>query len=155
MTKPILNLSDSSKWQSLWFGSFSALGLPDKPGYHYPIDPILVPVLLEARIIAVTATSATAKSRWTYAGKARQKIQTGITVGGVVDAASVSVKKLSLDKVNLIVFNALTPTYALEIEPIWWLADITLSVWAYTGIDSDTTTEQLNRIELTLNEINR
>jgi hypothetical protein len=155
MSKPILNLSDSSKWDSLWFGSFAALGLPDKPGYHYPIDPILVPVLLESRIIAITTTSATAKPKWTYAGKARQKIQTGITVGGVADAASVSVKKLSLDKLNLLVFAALTPTYALEIEPIWWLSEIELSVWEYTGVDSDTVTDQLNRIELGVENINR
>lgn len=155
MSKPILNLSDSSKWQSLWFGSFIALGLPDKPGYHYPLDPILVPVLLETRIIAITATSTTARPKWTYAGKARQKIQTGITVGGVVDAAAVSVKKLSLDKLNLLVFPSLTPTYALEIEPIWWLERIELSVWTYVGVDSDTVTEQLNRIELGVENINR
>jgi hypothetical protein len=155
MSKPILNLSDSSKWQSLWFGSFTALGIAGKPGYHYPIDPILVPVLLDSRIIAITATSATAKPKWTYAGKARQKIQTGITVGGVVDAASVSVKKLSLDKINFLVFPSLAPTYALEIEPIWWLNEISLSVWIYTGVDSDTVTEQLNRIEFAIDEIVR
>lgn len=155
MSKPILNLSDSSKWQSLWSGSFSALGIAGKPGYHYPIDPILVPVLLESRIIAITATSATAKPKWWYAGKVRQIIQTGITVGGVVDAASVNVKKLSLDKINLLIFQPLTPTYALEFEPIWWLDVIELSVWAYTGVDSDTVTQQLDRIELAIDEIER
>jgi hypothetical protein len=155
MSKPILNLSDSSKWQSLWFGSFTALGIAGKPGYHYPIEPILVPVLLESRIIAITATSATAKPKWKYAGKARQKIQTGITVGGVVDTASTSLKKLSLDNINLLVFPALAPTYALEIEPIWWLDVIAISVWEYTGVDSDTATEQLDRIEQAIEEISQ
>ncbi len=155
MSKPVLNLSDSSKWELLWSGSFTALGIANKPGYHHPLDPISVPVLLESRIIAITATSATAKDKWWYAGKARQIIQTGITVGGVADAASVSIKKLSLDKINLLVFPSLTPTYALEIEPIWWLSEIDLSVWTYTGVDSDTVTQQLDRIELAIDEIER
>jgi hypothetical protein len=152
MSKPILNLSDSSKWQSLWFGSFSALGVANKPGYYYAIEPIIVPVLLESRIIAISATSATAKPNWFYAGKARQRIQTGIVVGGVSDAASTSIKKLSLDKINFLEFPPLAPTYALEIEPIWWLKDISLSVWIYTGVDSDTVTEQLNRIEFAIDQ---
>jgi hypothetical protein len=155
MSKPILNLADSSRWQSLWFGSFSALGVPGKPGYTYPIGSILCPVLMDSRIIAISATSDTAKPKWSYAGKARQKIQTGITVGGVADAASVSVKKLALDRINFVIFEPLAPEYALEIEPIWWLSQISLTVWTYTGVDSDTVTEQLNRIELAVDEINR
>jgi hypothetical protein len=155
MSKPILNLSDSSQWHSFWSGSFGAAAVPDKPGYFYPLDPIVVPVLLEARIVAITATSATRLIRSSYAGKVRQKIQTGIAVGGVVDAASVSVRRFWLGKINFMIFPALAPTYAIEIEPIWRLKDISLSVWIYTGIDSDTVTEQLNRIEFAVDEIRR
>lgn len=155
MSKPILNLNDSSKWQSRWVSTANAVGVANQPGSHYPIGKILCPILLESRILAVSITSSTAKAKWEYAGKARMKIQTGLTVGGSVDAASVSVKKLSLTNINVLVFPELASTYALEIEPIWWLDVVSIVVWEYVGIDSDTATAQLDRIELAVDNLNR
>jgi hypothetical protein len=153
MSKPILELNNSANWRSLWFGSFTAVLVPGgKAGSFYPIDPILVPVLLEDHIIAVVASSQSAKPTWRLAGKLIRKIQTGITVGGVTDVATSDPRKFYLDQINLFTFRELTSTYALQITPQWYLGDISLSVWAYTGVDSDTVTEQLDRIELQLNQ---
>lgn len=153
MSKLILELNNSANWQSLWFGSFTAASVPNgKPGSFYPIDPILVPVLMEDHIIAVVADSLTAKPTWKLAGKLFRKIQTGITVGGVPDAATSDPRKFYLNQINLFTFRELSSTYALQITPQWYLQDISLSVWIYTGVDTDTVTQQLDRIELQLNQ---
>jgi hypothetical protein len=156
MSKTILDLGNSSNWQPLWFGSFTAMSVPDKPaGYTYPIPPILVPVLLDDHIIAITAESDTAKPTWKLAGKLLRKIQTGITIGAVPDVATSDPRKFYLNQINLFIFREISSTYAVEITPQWYLRDIRLSTWIYTGVNSDTVTEQLNRIELAIDNFNR
>jgi hypothetical protein len=75
---------------------------------------------------------------------------TGIAFTGIPDTAIYDSRLLRLDQPNLIRFEPLTSTYTLIIYPKFWFKDLTVGVFAYTGIDSDTVTEQLNRIELSL-----
>ena len=155
MSKPILELQNSSKWDRLWDYSVAAQPVPDRPGYTLEIPPIILPFQLENHIIAISARSATARASWKQAGRVSKKIQTGIMVGGTPDVTISDGRKLYLNQINLFRFTPYTANYALEIIPKYYLTQIELSLWVYTGVDSDTVTSQLNRIEFAVDEINR
>lgn len=155
MSKPILELQNSTNWDRLWDYSVAAAPVPDRPGYTLEIPTIVLPFQLEGNIIAISATSSTARPSWRLAGRVAKKIQTGITVGGVPDVSVSDGRRLYLNQINLFRFTPLTSNYALEITPAYYLTQISLSLWVYTGVDSDTVTNQLNRIEFAIDEINR
>jgi hypothetical protein len=149
MGKPILALQNTDNWQSLWSTSVAASKLAD--GSFIPLAPIVVPYLLETDILAIQVSATTAKPSWRVAGDVAKKIATGITTpGGSPDVTISDRRLLWFNQLNLYRFTRLTDTYALEITPKWWIKDIQLDIFIYTGIDTDTTTEQLNRIEFTL-----
>jgi hypothetical protein len=54
---------------------------------------------------------------------------------------------------NLFRFEQLAANYALEINPKPWIPDLTIKVWGYTGIDTDSLTEQLTRLERQLDNL--
>jgi hypothetical protein len=154
MSKPILALQNTANWQSLWSTSLAAVQLAN--GSFVPMNPIVVPYLLETDIIAISVSATTAKPSWRVAGNVAKKIATGITTpGGAPDTTISDRRLLWFNQLNLYRFARLTDTYALEITPKWWIKDIQLDIFIYTGVDTDTVTEQLNRIELTVDAINR
>jgi hypothetical protein len=155
MTKPLLQLQNGANWRALWSTSVTAAPVPDKPGYTLEIPPIVAPFLLENHIIAISAISPTAKPSWKVAGRIAKKISTGITLGGVPDATISDSRRLWLDRINLFRFTPYTQTYALEIIPAYYLTRIDVGLWIYTGVDTDTVSEQLNRIEFAVDEIVR
>jgi hypothetical protein len=152
MIKPILQLGNSNNWSAIWSGSFVAATDPD--GSYFPLSAIAVPVLLENHTIAIVCSSSSAKPSWRIAGNVGRKIQTGITIGGNPDTTIPSGQLLRLDRINLVRFEQITSNYALEILPKFWLKDLSINVFGYTGIESDTVTEQLNRIEQTIDSLN-
>ncbi len=154
MSKPILQLQNAANWQSIWSTTVDSVKLPD--GTSQFIPPIICPILLETNIIVIYAQSVSAKPSWQIAGNVNKKIATGITLpGGSTDVSISDVRLLRLNRLNLFRFSRLTNTYALEIRPKWWIEDISLDLFIYTGIDTDTVSEQLNRIEFVVDEINR
>jgi hypothetical protein len=155
VSKPILQLQNAANWSLLWNYSANATPVPDLPGYTVEIPPITAPFLLENHIIALSAKSSTAKPSWKLGGRIAKKISTGITLGGTPDVTISDSRKLWLNQINLFSFTPYTATYALEITPIYYLTQIDLALWIYNGIDTDTVTSQLNRIEFAVDEINR
>ena len=155
MSKPILELQNSSKWDRLWDYAAVAEPIPDRPGYTLEIPMIVLPFQLENHIIAISAKSSTAKPSWKLGGRVAKKIQTGITIGGTPDVTISDGRKLYLNQINLFRFTPYTANYALEITPAYYLTQVSLSLWVYTGVDTDTVTNQLNRIEFAVDEINR
>lgn len=125
--------SNTNNWLSLWNGSFSAEAVPAKPlEQFYPIPPINVPLLIEEPIIAIHASSFSAQENWKYAGSIYQKIQTGITVGGSADSY-LSSHKFYLNQITICPLLQLDSSFALEIKIPYWIRDINLKVWQYTG----------------------
>lgn len=153
MSRPILDLQNSANWRPFWSGTSTPVFLPN--GRRVPLPPIEIPVLFENCIIAILADSQSAKRTWQIAGNVRRKIQTGILFSGTPDTSIADNRVLRLFEINLFRFEQITSTYSLEVFPKWWIEDLSLNAFIYTGVDSDTFTEQLNRIESNLDSILR
>ncbi len=153
MSRAILDLQNRANWQPFWSGERDSVFLAD--GSRVPLAPIEVPVLFDNHIIAILVDSRTAKRSWRIAGNVSRKIQTGIIFNDAPDTSIADNRVLKLFEMNLFRFEQLTSTYSLEIAPKWWIKDIQIDIFIYTGIDSDTLTEQLNRIESDLDAILR
>jgi hypothetical protein len=145
MSKPILQLQNSANWQLVW--GDSRIGLTDAKGNRIPLASFSCPVRIESHTIAIFAQSPNGKQSWNIGGSVARKITTGISGAAGADVNITDAKLFRLNRWNLYRFTPLTTDYELEISPKWWLPDIAVSVHVYTGIDSDSITEQLNRIE--------
>ncbi|MDZ8056600.1 MAG: hypothetical protein RMX63_34855 [Aulosira sp. ZfuCHP01] len=146
MGNPVLQLGNSANWEQLYSTSVNAVSIG--AGYLFtPIPPITVPVLIESHIIAISITSANAKDTWHFGGLLSQKINLGITVGGLPDADGVQKHKLYLDRLTLLILPKLTSTYSVEVEPPKWFNQISVILWQYIGPESDTTEDLINEIK--------
>jgi hypothetical protein len=154
VSKPILELGNSNNWSPVWAFSTTSQPVPDRPGYTFPIEDIEVPFVLDAHIIAVAMRSPSASAGRRYAGKATRKVPTGITIGGNFDVTVGERRDLYLNRINLCRFTRLSQYYGLVIEPYWKIKDIEIAIFKYVGVDSDTTSESLNRIEQAIDNIN-
>jgi hypothetical protein len=142
---PILDLGNSQNWNEA-FPGISRIAATTSSGGYVPIAEIIVPVLLEARILAVLATSSTAKSYQVYAGVCIKKVRTGILVGGLPDTDAAEARKLYLNRITLMKFEQVTADFQISFKPSWRLSQIDFRVWKYTGIDSNTLDDSLNVI---------
>lgn len=131
MTK--LQLANENNWQNIWSESFQAEPVANNLARYRPIEEISVPVLFNRNVIAVYAVSSTAKPRWKFAGLLKQKLQLGLIVGGLPDAVGVKIRKIWLNQVTLIEFENLADSYAVSFDIPYWLEQISLTVWQYTG----------------------
>lgn len=147
MPSPILDLGNANNWQLLWIGNFSAEPIPDRQDYTYPIEPVIVPLLLDSPIIVIEIACPNDTKRRS-AGWANRKIRTGLQTGGTPNTSSFGGKRLLRNEKNLVIFNPIgTDSYGLEIVFGWWMKQAAIQLFEYIGPNTDTVTEQLNRIE--------
>lgn len=149
----ILGLGNSQNWESL--GSYSAQGapVPNNPNAYQPIPEFSIPLTIDSRIIAVVAESTSAKPTWHFAGFLFQKVHLGIIVGGGFDSDATSARKIYLNRISLLTFRNLTPTYGISFKPPFWFQDVKLTIWKYTGVDTTVELNQLANIQLKLTSI--
>jgi hypothetical protein len=151
MSQPVLDLQNSQKWGLVWGASFVAA--KDAKGNNIEIPPIAVPVRIESSIVAVFASSPTGRQSWKIAGTVARRIRAGVSGTDGADVVSNDARLIRLNQFTLFRFVRLTTDYELTISPKWWLPDISVSVYEYIGIDSDTTTEALAEIRDLLEEL--
>lgn len=137
MGNPVLQLSNAANWEDVYNESVTALSITSTR--HAPISEIIVPVLFERHIIAVYATSNTAKATWHFAGFINQKIQLGLVPGGSPDVDSVQRRKIWLNRITLLFFPKITSTYAVSFNVPDWFKSVNLNIWEYRGPESDST----------------
>lgn len=141
MSDLILQLGNAANWSLLYQSHLFAQvvgGTPQKPTYA-PIGEIAVPILVESPLVAVLSGSAKAPAYYKSAGYLAQKIQIGTMAGGIPDAYYQSRRKVYLRQIQLVKFERLSSTYQLSFFPHYWLEDLDITVWEYTGTISDTT----------------
>lgn len=152
MSYPVLQLGNSANWQQLFSISNNAVALGAGSAFA-PIPPITVPVLIESHIIVVLVTCNSAKDTWYFGGLLSQKINLGLTVGGLPDSDGVQKHKLYLNRLTLLVFPRLTSTYTVEVEVPKWFRQVSLIVWQYIGPIDDSTEVILQSLQSNLARI--
>jgi hypothetical protein len=75
-----------------------------------------------------------------------QKILTGLLVGGSPETV-IGSKRIWLKQISLLIFPQLASTYTLGFHIPYWLRDISLIVWEYTGPINDSTDQKLTAIQ--------
>lgn len=131
-----LQLNNADNWEQIYNTSVSAVFIT--PKVHAKIPKIEVPFLLDTHVLAVYVTTEVPEgSNWNFAGYLSQQFNLGLIVGGTPEADEVSSRKIFLNRIKLVVFPKLTPSYAVSLEVPKWFTSVNLIVWKYIGIDYD------------------
>lgn len=146
-----LDLQNSANWEQVWTISKNAVVNPNGYGSnYYPMPEIAIPLLLDSPVVAIFASSSTAKATWKSAGYAYQRVGIGVTVGGATDADLGESRHVVLDRIAIAIWSRVTNNYELTFTPRRWLNQLTLIVWKYNGpiIDSSIEAIGLTRIDV-------
>lgn len=152
MSNPVLQLGNSANWQQLYSISNNAVTLGAGSAFA-PIPPITVPVLIESHIITVLVTCDSAKDTWNFGGLLSQKINLGLTVGGLPNSDGVQKHKLYLNRLTLLTFPRFTSSYTVELEVPKWFRQVSLILWQYIGPVADTTENLIQSVQSDLARI--
>ncbi|MGB6301537.1 MAG: hypothetical protein WBF90_35885 [Rivularia sp. (in: cyanobacteria)] len=138
MSNLIVEFQQQDNWEQIWSDHIEAQPIDGNPNRRIPIRTIPIPILVSSPIVAFFVDSDTAAPHWRYAGMCRQIIPTGLTIGGVTNA-NVEQRKLYLYRINLLVLPRLTAEYSLFIDVPYWIVDLRLNLFEYTGLIADST----------------
>jgi hypothetical protein len=145
----VLQLGNSANWDQIYTTSVSAVRVT--PDTHAPIPEITIPFLLEVHVIAVYVfTDIPEGRRWFFAGFLNQKFELGLTVGGTPDADELSRRKLTLNRIKLVIFPKITANYSVSFSVPEWFTSVSITVWQYLGPDYDSVEKAVEEIKLLL-----
>jgi hypothetical protein len=147
-----LALTTQSNWVQIYSESRNAVFIDDN--YFKPIPAFEIGIRLSTPVIAIQATSTTARGWWRSAGNLYQRFQIGS--GGTanplpqVDARRVWVP---LNRAKLIQFNLYQPEYEIVYVPPDWFQSVQFRLWAYTGPVVETTLARFDLVDADLDQI--
>jgi hypothetical protein len=157
-----VNLTQLGSWELIYFQKLIANNTEDyKFGapYLYPVE---LPFLTNARIFLIGATSLKAKPSWYRAGYLYQQID-GVAINDSVifegmqatptTAIDASQRVVPLNSIHLVIFPKLADSYRLRFAPVRWLKELTLGIWEYRGIESDSTEDLIEVVRAKLEAI--
>lgn len=149
MGQPLIDLQGQGVWTQVFDERREAAKATDT--VYLPIPAFEIGFSFESHILAVRCLSTTAKAHWRFAGNLSQRFQIG-TGGTASPLPVVTASRLSmrLNRADLVRFPALTAAYELLFEPPHWLKDLRLTVWQYSGSESDTTEELIEAARVDL-----
>jgi hypothetical protein len=144
---PVLDLSNQSNWQQIFDEEREAVQA--KVGGWYPIPAFEIPILFDSSVVVARVLSNKAKSTWHYGGLLSQRFFIG-SGGTASSLPEVSAKqyRLQINRSKLLFFPLYKPNYSLIFEPPVWFKNIRLSLWEYSGINSDSTHQLLETIKI-------
>lgn len=121
------------------------------------LEPLDSSILLTSSIIAVYVTTSVPNGKtWNFAGRVEQRFRSGLTVGGLTDAAGQS-HPLWLDKITTILFAKISAEYSLKFLFPKWFRSVQVQCWMYTGVDDDASqvalSEEIGNINFKLDQI--
>lgn len=145
----IVQLGNTANWQGLPPISVDAVTAQMENGSYIaaPIPDIEVPVLFDNFILAIRVNTSVPPNReWKFAGYVKQRISTGITIDQGQDATRVKSQALFLNQLNLVFFEKMSASYSISVKVPDWFTNAIISIWEYTGIDTDTAEQKLDQI---------
>jgi hypothetical protein len=147
------DLGNSDNWELAYSETATAQPAPGTGDRYFPIPEIEVPILLYSQVIAVFCQSSQAPPRWRLGGLMNLKIATGILTGSAVDTYPFEKKRIWLNRITLFTLPVLTPEYALSFDIPYWLRQIQISVYQYTGPITDPLANKVNTIDANLTQL--
>ncbi len=158
--RAIIQLGEDN-WQPIYSGNHEVSYTADGRGFT-PMPEINVTgyfLPLNSPILAVHATSTTAKRTWHVAGWLVQRVRSGLVVGGLPDA-DLGKRRIPLNQLDLIFWELLLTNFIeLEYQIFFqfppWIRTLNLQVWKYTGAVTDQVMAELNFIRSDLAGIER
>jgi hypothetical protein len=141
-----LQLSNAANWEQIYNNSFTA-GILGNGSAYVPIPEVEIPVILESHVVAIHIDTAVPEGRsWNFAGFLFQRYQLGLVLGGIPDADTITTRKLSLGRIQLVVFPKIAPTYSLAVKFPKWFKSASITVWQYTGPDTESSEDLMNQL---------
>jgi hypothetical protein len=145
----------ADNWQEII--NYSDSGTILSNNVHRILDPLDSSILLDSSIIAVYVTTSVPEGKtWNFAGRVEQRFRSGLTVGGLTDAAGQS-HPLWLDKITTILFNKISAEYSLKFLFPRWFRNVQVLCWMYTGLDDDASqvalSEEIANVNFKLDQI--
>ena len=142
MSKPVVNFTQEGNWTAVYTESRAAVEAT--PGVFKPIPAFEIGFLFNEHILAIRAFSSNAKPTWKYAGSIYQRLQLG--AGGALSnlpEVDLSNRGVYLRRTTLLEFPRYTPEFGLVFVAPPWMLSLQLTLWQYSGVDSDDVTELL------------
>jgi hypothetical protein len=138
--------SNLNNWQQVASGNLIAQDVePIAAERFYPIPDHVIPVQLTNPILAIYAFSSKAEDNWRYAGKAYQRIRTGLTLGGGADSW-IDSQKFYLNQITILRFEQVSSTYDVILRIPFWLRQLSFVLLEYTGPTIDPVNQKLDQI---------
>lgn len=143
----ILDLGNTNNWELVW-PQFEYYAAQLGPNSYVRIPEFTCPVQLTRPIVAISLY--TNQGGVKLAGFLNMKINTGLTVGGTPDGYAMYRRKIYFEDNQLIFLPYIVENFALSIAVPYWIRHIKGLVWEYKGPISDTITERLKEIQLSV-----
>lgn len=130
-----VRLQGSNNWELIYANRLQKLSSASF------IDPINIASELTGRYLAVGTKSLSAKPTWFKAGYLSQYIDNVRLNDGFIFPGSTTVdlatRIIKLNQVQIVVLPNLTDSYSLFFQPVYWLTDLNVAVWQFTGTEVD------------------
>jgi hypothetical protein len=128
---------NANNWEQIH--SFNAAAGIISENSHVPIPFSEASTFLESDIIAVYVnTTIPDGRRWRWGGYLERNFRSGLTVGGLNDAAG-EPRSMYIGRITTIFFPKITAQYSLRFYFPTWFRSVQLLAWQYTGRDDNST----------------
>lgn len=142
----VFDVGNGNNWVSRYSNNLQGAPAP-VPGNYKPIPDLFIPITFTGQLLAISASSSTAKDTWKTAGWIWQRVLVNIGTGSTVPNATVQRKyKFYLEQLTVLTIPKLASEYALSLSIPYWLSQLSFEIYEYTGEVIDTTDLKLDQV---------
>lgn len=150
-----LNLTEAGVWELVFYRQITGdISLYRRRPKLPAIAPIEIPFLFERRIFLCGVTNL--EKPWYRAGHlyceiGGIKVSDGVLFPGLQaspsSGADLDRKEIKLNSLELIIFPRVSQQVSLRFEPVPWLDRLTIALWEYRGIETDSTEDLIESLQ--------
>ncbi|NJN13891.1 MAG: hypothetical protein HC836_34535 [Richelia sp. RM2_1_2] len=143
-------LNNAQNWRLAYQDYKESVQATPEGGY-YPLPAFEVPILFSSKIlVAKTVSNIPPRKRWRWAGSlsALQNLPVGLNT----QKSEIISHSLYLNKSKLLIYPDLTSNFELILSGAFWLRDLQLTIYEFTGV-IQSTTDLLKDIEFKIDDI--
>ncbi len=138
------DFTNGNNWELFWEEQRIAQEVPQTLNRFYPIGTVVPFNTFQKPIIKVHARNPDARPSWRLAGNYLVKIFAGSIVSGGIPETVIKSGKFYLDQAQIILIPPYSPNFSIEFKIPYWHRRIQLTMWEYTGPNSNTIERKLD-----------